>query len=137
MVRTQPFPSCALSAIFPPICLLQDFKTAHLLGVSPVDQFWAMLLGSAASVLVSVAAFVLYTSVWEVPGKEFPAPTSRIWLDMAKLVRGQGVWSSVWGPGVHGGGGAGYAGLWWLCEGQPCAEWCCRGRVYRGVWVCA
>jgi uncharacterized oligopeptide transporter (OPT) family protein len=67
--------------------LLQDFKTAHLLGVSPVDQFWAMLLGSAASVLVSVAAFVLYTSVWEVPGPEFPAPTSQIWLDMAKLVR--------------------------------------------------
>lgn len=46
-----------------------------------------MLLGSGASVFVSVAAFALYTSAWQIPGPEFPAPTAEIWLDMAELVR--------------------------------------------------
>ena len=66
---------------------LQDFKTAHLLGVCPRAQFLAMLMGSAASALVSVGAYSLYTSAWPVPGPEFPAPTAEIWLDMADLVR--------------------------------------------------
>lgn len=66
---------------------MQDFKTAHLLGVCPRAQFLAMLLGSAASALVSVGAYSLYTSAWPVPGPEFPAPTAEIWLDMADLVR--------------------------------------------------
>ena len=65
---------------------VQDFKTAHLLGVCPRAQFLAMLMGSAASALVSVGAYSLYTSAWPVPGPEFPAPTAEIWLDMADLV---------------------------------------------------
>lgn len=65
----------------------QDFKTAHLLGVCPRAQFAAMLLGSAVSAAVSVAAYSLYTSAWQVPGPDFPAPTAEIWLDMADLVR--------------------------------------------------
>ncbi|KAK9800344.1 hypothetical protein WJX73_006522 [Symbiochloris irregularis] len=68
--------------------MMQDFKTAHLLGVSPRAQFFAMLLGSGASVFVSVAAYALYTAAWEVPGPELPAPTAMIWLDMASLVNG-------------------------------------------------
>ncbi len=44
----------------------QDFKTAHLLGVCPRQQFGAMLIGSGASVLVSVAAYQLYTSTYQV-----------------------------------------------------------------------
>lgn len=67
--------------------MMQDFKTAHLLGVSPRAQFFAMLLGSAASVFVSVAAYALYTAAWAVPSPELPAPTAMIWLDMASLVR--------------------------------------------------
>ena len=70
----------------PVSCALQDFKTAHLLGVCPRAQFLAMLMGSAASALVSVGAYSLYTSAWPVPGPEFPAPTAEIWLDMADLV---------------------------------------------------
>lgn len=66
--------------------MMQDFKTAHLLGVSPRAQFYAMLLGSGASVFVSVAAYELYTAAWAVPGPELPAPTAMIWLDMASLV---------------------------------------------------
>jgi uncharacterized oligopeptide transporter (OPT) family protein len=66
---------------------VQDFKTAHLLGVCPRSQFLAMLIGSAISVPVSVAAYSLYTRAYQVPGPEFPAPTASIWLDMAQLVR--------------------------------------------------
>ncbi|KAF6262322.1 OPT superfamily oligopeptide transporter [Scenedesmus sp. NREL 46B-D3] len=68
--------------------LMQDFKTAHLLGVAPSSQLLAMLLGSAASVPLSVAAYMLYTSAWQVPGPELPAPMALIWLNMAKLVNG-------------------------------------------------
>ncbi|KAL3133453.1 OPT superfamily [Trebouxia sp. C0009 RCD-2024] len=68
--------------------MMQDFKTAHLLGVCPRAQFYAMLIGSAASVFVSVAAYALYTSAFVIPGPEFPAPTAEIWLDMAELVNG-------------------------------------------------
>lgn len=49
-----------------PAVYLQDFKTAHLLGVAPSAQLVAMLLGSAASVPLSVAAYMLYTSAWQV-----------------------------------------------------------------------
>jgi len=68
--------------------MMQDFKTAHLLGVCPRQQFGAMLIGSGASVFVSVAAYQLYTSTYQIPGPQFPAPTAEIWLDMAKLVSG-------------------------------------------------
>lgn len=50
-----------------------------------------MLIGSGVSVFVSVAAFKLYSTAWEVPGPEFPAPTAMIWLDMAALVNGGSV----------------------------------------------
>lgn len=66
--------------------MMQDFKTAHLLGVRPRAQFYAMLIGSFASVFVSVGAYALYTSAFQIPGPEFPAPTAEIWLDMAELV---------------------------------------------------
>jgi uncharacterized oligopeptide transporter (OPT) family protein len=68
---------------------LQDFKAAHLLGVAPSSQLLAMLLGSAASVPLSVAAYMLYTSAWQVPGPVLPAPMALIWLNMAKLVSKQ------------------------------------------------
>jgi uncharacterized oligopeptide transporter (OPT) family protein len=67
--------------------MMQDFKTAHLLGVCPRAQFFAMLAGSGFSVVASVAAFQLYTTAWTIPGPEFPAPTAGIWIDMAELVR--------------------------------------------------
>lgn len=47
-----------------------------------------MLLGSSASIFVSVGAYLLYTSAYQVPGPQFPAPTASIWLDMAELVNG-------------------------------------------------
>jgi uncharacterized oligopeptide transporter (OPT) family protein len=71
---------------------VQDFKTAHLLGVPPSSQLLAMLLGSSASVPLSVAAYMLYTSAWQVPGPVLPAPMALIWLNMAKLVSMCNAW---------------------------------------------
>ena len=78
----------------------QDFKTAHLLGICPRAQFFAMALGSAASVFVSVGAYTLYTSAWHVPSATFPAPTAQIWLDMAQLVRVSSLRFSLTQPGA-------------------------------------
>ena len=69
------------------MCNAQDFKTAYLLDVCPKAHFWAMLIGSGASIWVSVAAYQLYTAAWPLFGPELPCPTARVWLDMAQLVR--------------------------------------------------
>eukprot|EP00803_Ostreobium_quekettii_P003250 evm.model.scf_709EXC.8 EVM.evm.TU.scf_709EXC.8 scf_709EXC:60379-67519(-) len=68
--------------------MMQDFKTAHLLGVSPRPQFIAQLIGATLSVGVSVVAYDLFTSAWPVPGPELKVPTASMWLDMARLFNG-------------------------------------------------
>lgn len=59
--------------------LMQDLKTGSLLRASPRSQFYGQLIGSFASVFVSVGAYKLYTSVYEIPGPEFRVPTAGIW----------------------------------------------------------
>ena len=39
---------------------------------------------------MAVGAWALYSSAYEIPGPEFPAPTAMIWLDMAEVVNGHG-----------------------------------------------
>ncbi|KXS20618.1 OPT superfamily oligopeptide transporter [Gonapodya prolifera JEL478] len=86
--------------------LLQDLKTGHLLSASPYVQFIGQLIGSIASIPLTVGAFQLYTSVYQVPGPELGAPTAAIWLDMARIVNGGRLPESVlpWciGAGVVG-----------------------------------
>ncbi|KZW02937.1 OPT superfamily oligopeptide transporter [Exidia glandulosa HHB12029] len=67
--------------------LMQDLKTGHLLRASPRAQFYGQLVGSAVSIVVTTVAYSLYTRVYEIPGKEFPAPTSFVWLNLARLLR--------------------------------------------------
>ncbi|RUS23336.1 LOW QUALITY PROTEIN: OPT oligopeptide transporter protein-domain-containing protein [Endogone sp. FLAS-F59071] len=66
-----------------------DLKTGHLLHASPKAQFYGQLIGSFVSCFISTAAYVLYTTIYTIPGKEFPAPTAEVWLDMSRLVNGQ------------------------------------------------
>lgn len=68
--------------------MMQDFKTAAILGVCPKCQFAAALLGSMASCWFSTAAYALFSSVYEIGGDKLPAPTAAIWIDMARLVTG-------------------------------------------------
>ncbi|RKP37988.1 OPT oligopeptide transporter protein-domain-containing protein [Dimargaris cristalligena] len=68
--------------------MMQDLKTGHLLHASPRAQFYGQMLGSFFSVFVSVGAYMLYTSTYEIPGPEFEVPTAQVWLDMSRLVNG-------------------------------------------------
>ncbi|KAJ1654374.1 OPT super [Dispira simplex] len=68
--------------------MMQDLKTGHLMHASPRAQFYGQMLGSFFSVFVSVGAYLLYTSSYEIPGPEFEVPTAQVWLDMSRLVNG-------------------------------------------------
>ncbi|PVV04092.1 hypothetical protein BB560_001411 [Smittium megazygosporum] len=68
--------------------LMQDLKTGLLVNASAKAQFYAQFIGSIFSVFVSAFAYKLYTSMYEIPGPVFSAPTAQVWLDMARLVNG-------------------------------------------------
>lgn len=67
---------------------MQDLKTGHLLGASPKAQFYGQMIGSFASVFIASGAYLLYRTVYSIPGPEFPVPTAQVWLDMSRLVNG-------------------------------------------------
>ncbi|KAI8343415.1 OPT oligopeptide transporter protein-domain-containing protein [Chlamydoabsidia padenii] len=69
--------------------LMQDLKTGHLLRASPKAQFYGQLIGSLFSVFAASGAYLLYRTVYTIPGPEFPVPTAQVWLDMSRLVNGQ------------------------------------------------
>lgn len=71
--------------------LMQDLKTGHLIGASPKAQFYAQLIGSAWSILLSSWVYRLYDAVYEIPGSLFRIPTAVIWIDCSRLVTGQGL----------------------------------------------
>lgn len=75
--------------------LMQDLKTGHLLRASPKAQFYGQMIGSFASVFIATGAYLLYRSVYNIPGPEFPVPTAQVWLDMSRLVNGHELPSHV------------------------------------------
>ena len=76
--------------------MLQDLKTGHLLGASPLAQFWGQLIGSFAGAIVSAGVYRLYTNVYEIPGGLFQVPTSYVWIFTARLVTGKGLPPMAW-----------------------------------------
>ncbi|ANB15168.1 hypothetical protein AWJ20_2792 [Sugiyamaella lignohabitans] len=71
--------------------LMQDLKTGHLIGASPKAQFYAQVIGSAWSAILSSLVYRLYDSVYEIPGSLFRIPTAVIWIDCSRLVTGDGL----------------------------------------------
>lgn len=71
--------------------LMQDLKSGHMIGASPRAQFYAQLIGSAWSVLLSSWVYRLYDSVYQIPGDLFRIPTAVIWIDCSRLVTGEGL----------------------------------------------
>ncbi|CAO3597280.1 unnamed protein product [Absidia cylindrospora] len=69
--------------------LMQDLKTGHILHASPKAQFYGQLVGSLFGVVTASCAYLLYRTVYTIPGPEFPVPTAQVWLDMSRLVNGQ------------------------------------------------
>ncbi|RCI05758.1 hypothetical protein CU098_001285, partial [Rhizopus stolonifer] len=57
--------------------LMQDLKTGHLLKASPKAQFYGQMIGSFASVFIASGAYMLYRTVYSIPGPEFPVPTAQ------------------------------------------------------------
>ena len=76
--------------------MLQDLKTGHLLGASPLAQFWGQLIGSFAGAIVSAGVYRLYTNVYEIPGGLFQVPTSYVWIFTARLLNGKGLPPMAW-----------------------------------------
>eukprot|EP00210_Caulerpa_lentillifera_P008048 g7685.t1 len=76
--------------------MMQDFKTAYLLGIPPRPQFFAQLIGSFVSIFVSVGVYALYKTAWKIPGEELSAPSANVWLDMARLFNGGSLPEKVW-----------------------------------------
>jgi OPT family oligopeptide transporter len=68
--------------------LMQDLKTGFLIKASPKAQFYGQLIGSLVSSFVATGAYLLYTTVYDIPGPQFPAPTAQVWLDMSRLANG-------------------------------------------------
>lgn len=56
---------------------MQDLKTGALLKASPRSQFYGQMIGSLASVFVSVGAYKLYTRIYEV-SLHWPLVTSAL-----------------------------------------------------------
>lgn len=71
--------------------LMQDLKTGHLLGASPKSQFIGMLIGTAYSIPVAAALYLLYDKVYEIPSLEFRVPTALVWINSARLFYGGGL----------------------------------------------
>lgn len=65
---------------------MQDFKTGHLLGVSPRAQFICQLIGSLVSIFATTTLYNAYTNAYQIPGPNFPAPTAHVWLNLARLL---------------------------------------------------
>lgn len=66
--------------------LMQDYKTGHLVGVAPWNQFRGQLLGSLLGIAFTVFGYSIYRSTYPIPGPQFPAPTATIWLNLARLI---------------------------------------------------
>ena len=71
--------------------LFQELKTGHLRRSSPREQFFGQLIGTAASVFLSVFAYFVYSNAWTIGGPDLSAPSARIWLSMAQLSTGTGI----------------------------------------------
>ena len=54
--------------------LMQDLKCGHLVGASLRTQFFGQLIGTVFSIFCTVAAWTLYSSAYEIPRDQFPAP---------------------------------------------------------------
>lgn len=76
--------------------LMQDLKTGHLLGASPRCQFYAQLIGTVWSIILSSVMYRVYNTVYDIPNDLFRIPTAVIWVDCARLVTGAGLPDHVW-----------------------------------------
>ncbi len=71
--------------------MMQDLKTGHPLRASPMAQSFGATIGSIFNALISPFIYRLYTSVYELPGTQFPILQAYVWIFAARLVTGRGL----------------------------------------------
>lgn len=69
--------------------MMQDLKCGHIIGASPLAQFYGQLIGSVISAFVSAGAYKLFTSIYTIPSETFQIPTAYVWLNTSRLVNGK------------------------------------------------
>ncbi len=66
--------------------MMHDLKAGYLLGASPRKQLIAQLVGVSAGILVAVPIYVLFDTVYDIGGEQFPAPAAHAWKAMAEVL---------------------------------------------------
>ncbi|KAG9032075.1 hypothetical protein FRB95_001936 [Tulasnella sp. JGI-2019a] len=72
--------------------MVGDLKTGHILGASPLSQFYAQLAGSFLGIWLSVVLFVLFASAYpcitdlEIPCTAFGMPAVQAWRSVTEAV---------------------------------------------------
>lgn len=88
----MPAGSIAGQAASHAVDMVGDLKTGHLLGASPVSQFWAQLVGSFLGIWLSVVLFVLFASAYPcvtditIPCTAFGMPAVQAWRSVTEAV---------------------------------------------------
>jgi len=65
--------------------LMQDFKTAYLIGASPRSMLLSQVIGAISAPWWAIAAYHLYTSSSDIPSQEFPCLSSVSWLGLVQV----------------------------------------------------
>lgn len=72
--------------------MVGDLKTGHILGASPLSQFWAQLAGSFLGIWLSVAIFILFATAYpcitdlDVHCTAFGMPAAQAWRSVTEAV---------------------------------------------------
>lgn len=66
--------------------MMQDFKTGHIFGASPKQQFKAQLWGILAGILFAVPVYLLFVNVWGIGSEKLPAPAAHSWKAVAEVM---------------------------------------------------
>jgi OPT family oligopeptide transporter len=66
--------------------MMQDFKTGHILGASPKQQFKAQLWGIAAGICFAVPVYYLFVASWGIGSEKLPAPAAHSWKAVAEVM---------------------------------------------------
>lgn len=66
--------------------LMHDLKAGWMLKVSIKKQVFTQLIGVIVGVFAAAATFRVLTTVYEIPGQEFPGPAVFAWYKMAEIL---------------------------------------------------
>ena len=66
--------------------MMQDLKTGHMLGASPLKQFKAQCVGIFFGILFAIPIYKLFDSAYTIGEGKVPAPAAHAWKAMAEVL---------------------------------------------------